>query len=239
MKPWRLISTPSGGVAWNMAVDEALWESIAPDDTPILCLHSFNEECVTLGFAQPAQQIHSPPIGGLPWTRRLTGGGAIHHHDRTISFSLIAHDLGEAKRPGPIACAMGKFLVSVWESLGLDTHVIDSGDGATQSAPLCADRLYPGDVLHREAKVAGIGQRFRRGRLLVQAALMLDRAPCTALFSVGARHAVPTLEAAIGQCFRSSVKREKLLSSLEEHAKSLCSRRYLNEEWRLRGRTPH
>ncbi|MBN1476274.1 lipoate--protein ligase family protein [Candidatus Sumerlaeota bacterium] len=231
-----MIHTPSGDVAWNMAVDETLWESIAPGDPPTLCLHDFDEECVTLGFAQPAQQIRSSQFGDLPWTRRLTGGGAIHHHGRTISFSLIAHDLGEAKRPGPIACALGRFLVSVWERLGLETRVIDSGDSATQSAPLCADRLYAGDVLHGDAKVAGIGQRFRRGRLLVQAALMLDRAPSEETSSVGARHAVPALEAAIGQCFRSPVKREELLSSLEEHAMSLRSLRYLNEEWRIRRR---
>jgi lipoate-protein ligase A len=233
MKPWRLILTPSGDVAWNMAVDEALWESIAPGDSPILCLHDFQEECVTLGFAQPARQIDTSPIRGLPWTRRLTGGGAIHHHGRTISFSLIAHDLGEAKRPGPIACAMGRFLAAVWEHLGLETRVIDSGDPATQSAPLCADRLYPGDVLHGDAKVAGIGQRFRRGRLLVQAALMLDRAPSTVSSD---RTAVPSLKSAVSHCFQAPMEMAEIPPALRKRADTLRTMRYLDESWRQRGR---
>ncbi len=173
---WRLIRTPPGDAAWNMAVDEALWNAAAPETPPTICLHDFDSESVTLGFAQSHADLVGSGLEHLPWTRRLTGGGAIHHHERCVTFSITGQSLSTGtKRPGPIARAMGDLLVAICHRLGVETQIITAGDPSTHTAPLCADRLHPGDVVCGVTKVAGLGQRLRRGRLLVQCAVLLDR----------------------------------------------------------------
>jgi lipoate-protein ligase A len=173
---WRLIQTPPGDAAWNMAVDEALWNDAAPETPPTICLHDFDCESVTLGFAQSHADLVGTGLEHLPWTRRLTGGGAIHHHERCVTFSITGQGLSTGtKRPGPIARAMGDLLVAIWHRLGVETQILTAGDPSTHTAPLCADRLHPGDVVRGVTKVAGLGQRLRRGRLLVQCAILLDR----------------------------------------------------------------
>lgn len=236
MPSFRLIPLPPADPAWAMAADEALWEAIAPGDAPIITLHRFESECVTLGFAQGAEELNAAGLAQLPWTRRLTGGGAIHHHDRTISFGLIAADLGEGgpKSPGPIACALGRFLQAVWGHLGLETQLNPCGDAARQSAPLCADRLYAGDVLHGDVKVAGIGQRRSRGRLLVQAALMLDRAPGNTSDAPGQVRAA--LTAAVEREFGASLRERALSPAEHDRAGHWKEMRYTREDWKLRRR---
>lgn len=210
-----------------MALDEALWEGMSPGDSPIICLHSFNEESVTLGFAQDASEIEAAGLAHLPWTRRLTGGGAIHHHGRTISFSVMGFGLARDRRPGPIAMAFGEFLSSLWKHLGLETRVVCCDGGADQSLPLCADRLYPGDVAHGARKVAGIGQRHRRGCLLVQAALMCDHAPFVPT------DVTPALRGAVRDCFAAELSEATIASALRDRACDLRRRRYRSDLWRF------
>lgn len=227
---WRFLNPPASDVFTLMALDEVLWETLQPNDSPIICLHTFKEESITLGFAQPHEQLNFP-LDQLPWTRRITGGGAIHHHVQTVSFSLIARDLGEGgpKSPGPIACRLGHFLSAVWKQLGLDTHVAGKGDQATQSATLCADRLYPGDVLSGSTKVAGIGQRHRRGRLLVQAALMFDRAKGEISTD---RRGFDILRTAVSELFSAAPLQDAISPEVMKKADSLKAERYTSEKWK-------
>jgi hypothetical protein len=67
----------------NMALDEALLEGDAP---PTLRLYGWSPAAVSLGRFQDAAAFAGC---GLPVVRRITGGGAIHH-DREITFALIA-----------------------------------------------------------------------------------------------------------------------------------------------------
>jgi len=236
MTPFHLIPLPLADPTWTMAADESLWEAIALSDAPIITLHQFEEDCVTLGFAQEPEELEVAGLANLPWTRRLTGGGAIHHHDRTLSFGLIAADLGEGgpKSPGPIACALGRFLQTVWDHLGLETWIHPCGDSAQQSAPLCADRLYAGDVLHGDVKVAGIGQRRSRGRLLVQAALMLDRAEIAS--EVAQAELRRALAAAVQIEFGAPLQERALTSEESDRAGHWRQARYTQADWKQRRR---
>jgi len=210
-----------------MALDEVLWTAMAPDDPPIVCIHSIGEESVTLGFAQTADELSAAGLAHLPWTRRLTGGGAIHHGDRTISFSVMGFGLTPDRRPGPVAAAFGELLSSLWKQLGLETRVVCCDEGSNRGVPLCADRLYPGDVMHGERKVAGIGQRHRRGKLLVQAALMGDRSP----FAPG--DPLPALREAVRERFSADLAEVRITPEQRKVADELQCARYLSDAWRL------
>jgi lipoate-protein ligase A len=201
-----------------MAVDEALWSALKPDDAPIVCLHDFDAESVTLGHSQSPDDLVGTGLEHLPTAKRPTGGGAIHHHDGMVSFSLIAFDAGGAKRPGPIACRMGTFLVALWRRLGVEARVVSESEAATHGAPMCSDRQCAGDVLACGSglKIAGIGQRHRRGRLLVQAAVLLDRVGSRAPLRTAAPHR-DSLQRAVGEVFGAELKQMPLPAMNVDH----------------------
>jgi lipoate-protein ligase A len=55
---WHLIITPPAAGAWNMAVDEALLESMRAEDAlPVLRLYAWEPPCLSLGYAQPVSDV--------------------------------------------------------------------------------------------------------------------------------------------------------------------------------------
>src|SRR5690606_14878512 len=89
---WRLIRTQPAAGAWNMAVDEAVLEAVGQGDVlPTLRLYAWNPPCLSLGFAQPVQDVDRAALARLGWelVRRPTGGRAILHTDE-LTYSVIA-----------------------------------------------------------------------------------------------------------------------------------------------------
>ena len=89
---WRLIKTPSGRGAWNMAVDEAILESVSVGSSPpTLRLYAWNPPCLSLGYAQSSTDIDQENLSNQGWdvVRRVTGGRAILHTDE-LTYSVIA-----------------------------------------------------------------------------------------------------------------------------------------------------
>jgi lipoyl(octanoyl) transferase len=89
---WRLIQTPPTCGAWNMALDEALLEGMAENKaTPILRLYAWEPACLSLGYAQPFQDVDMAALARNGWdiVRRPTGGRAILHTDE-LTYAVIA-----------------------------------------------------------------------------------------------------------------------------------------------------
>ena len=90
MTSWRLLLTPPARGAWNMAVDEAILESIYRGDSlPTLRLYSWTPACLSLGQAQPYADVDSVRLRERGWevVRRVTGGRAILHTDE-LTYSV-------------------------------------------------------------------------------------------------------------------------------------------------------
>jgi lipoyl(octanoyl) transferase len=90
LSTWRLIkSLPEKG-AWNMALDEAILESVGKgDNPPTLRLYAWEPACLSLGYAQPYNEIDTTRLHQLGWevVRRPTGGRAILHTDE-LTYSV-------------------------------------------------------------------------------------------------------------------------------------------------------
>jgi len=89
---WRLIKHEPSQGAWNMAVDEAILESIyAGDSPPTLRLYAWQPGCLSLGYAQSFEEVHTEALSANGWdvVRRPTGGRAILHIDE-LTYSVIA-----------------------------------------------------------------------------------------------------------------------------------------------------
>src|SRR4028119_1470164 len=85
---WRLIDTPPAPGAWNMAVDEALAESVRQGGLPVLRLYRWSPRCLSLGRNQPARGRYDTAAlaaRGIDVVRRPTGGRAVLH-DRELAY---------------------------------------------------------------------------------------------------------------------------------------------------------
>src|SRR4028119_220945 len=85
---WRLIDTPPAPGAWNMAVDEALAESVRQGGLPVLRLYRWSPRCLSLGRNQPARGRYDTAAlaaRGIDVVRRPTGGRAVLH-DRELTY---------------------------------------------------------------------------------------------------------------------------------------------------------
>lgn len=81
---WRLILSPPASGAFNMALDEALLESVSSGASPpTLRLYAWEPPCLSLGFAQEIAEIDRSRLQEVGWqiVRRPTGGRAILHVD--------------------------------------------------------------------------------------------------------------------------------------------------------------
>lgn len=88
---WRLLidETPRAG-AWNMAVDEALMESVASGSSPAtLRMYMWDPPCLSLGKRQPLSGVDLGRCqrDGVDVVRRATGGWAILHTDE-LTYSI-------------------------------------------------------------------------------------------------------------------------------------------------------
>src|SRR5436190_13594315 len=103
---WRvIIPTPDTRrptpcfAAWNMAVDEALLESVMTNAAPpTLRLYSWESAAVSVGrFQSIARTLRQEECAarGVPLVRRITGGrGILHGDDLTISVAAPIEAVG-------------------------------------------------------------------------------------------------------------------------------------------------
>src|SRR2546423_3763808 len=91
---WRLLVTPPATGAENMAMDEALLESVLAGAGPVVRFYGWEPGCLSVGTNQPLRgQIDTEWVVGQGYTlvRRPTGGRAVLHDGaRELTYSLIA-----------------------------------------------------------------------------------------------------------------------------------------------------
>src|SRR4051794_27463602 len=91
---WRLLITPPLPGDANMALDEALLESVIAGGPPTVRLFRWASGCLSVGTNQPlAAQIATDWVAAQGYTlvRRPTGGRAVLHDGfRELTYSLVA-----------------------------------------------------------------------------------------------------------------------------------------------------
>jgi len=172
--------TPASSGSWNMAVDQALLQSVQLDRQPCLRLYQWSEPTLSLGYFQSVadRHRHSSTLA-CPVVRRATGGGAICH-DREITYSLVT----------PIETLAHQTTRQLYD-LVHQTIVDELGEqnvSATLRPPvasiaankepfLCFLRKTMGDILIGNHKVGGSAQRRQQGIILQHGSLLLKQSP--------------------------------------------------------------
>lgn len=170
---WRLLDTPPAPGAWNMAVDEALADSVRKGGPPVLRVYRWSPACLSLGRNQPSEGYDREEIRrrGIDVVRRPTGGRAVLHH-RELTYSVAARDdaLGT---PRQAYAAINRALVAGLRRLGVDALLQPAGPDRAPIPSLapCFEQPVEGEVTAWGRKLVGSAQRRDRGVMLQHGSL--------------------------------------------------------------------
>ena len=163
---WHFINSGPGEAAFNMALDEALLESVAGLGAPVLRFYGWSQPAATFGYFQHFAEIASTTLL-RPLIRRPTGGGLVPH-DADWTYSLAfppGHEWHELRAEESYR------RVHEWIQAGFAKLNV-----ATELAP-CCKKTAPGqcfvgyekfDLLWHGKKIAGAAQRRNKLGLLIQ-----------------------------------------------------------------------
>lgn len=162
---------------WNMAVDEALLESVIAGGPLTLRWYRWSEPTLSLGYFQSADELRQRSAwSNLARVRRLTGGGTIlHHHEWTYSCVLPA-DQNLVKHPYDLYDLIHVAICDWFQAaVGIPLAMRGTTRHAEVEPTLCFLREDSHDVCYGADKVLGSAQRRRKGALLQHGSLVLRR----------------------------------------------------------------
>ena len=177
---WRLLNTGFSDGATNMAIDEAIMQSVAGKKVPpTLRFYGWDPPCVSVGYAQPLHDETDLEVcrrKGYSWVRRPTGGRAILHIDE-LTYSVVAPQ-GEARVAGDILTSYRRLSLGLVEGLrSLKGDVVQADrmepTGQIEKSAACFDVPSHYEVTALGRKLVGSAQVRREGVVLQHGALPL------------------------------------------------------------------
>ena len=94
MNTWRFLPIEIKNGFWNMALDEAILNSVIEKKSPnTLRFYKWNPSTISIGRNQSLSEEVNVEVAqrkGFTIVRRITGGGAVFHDQyREITYSLV------------------------------------------------------------------------------------------------------------------------------------------------------
>jgi lipoate-protein ligase A len=179
----RLISIVTAAAAENMAVDQAILDSVTQNGVPVLRFYQWAEPTLSLGYFQrlAARSKHAQS-SQIHCVRRTTGGGAIVH-DRELTYSIaIPVSAGQA---GPRSTLYQQTHAAIADALAcFGANAVpfrltgaDSRLESENSQFLCFQRRTAEDLIVSGYKVLGSAQRKSRTAVLQHGSLLIHNSP--------------------------------------------------------------
>jgi lipoyl(octanoyl) transferase len=164
---WRLIINSVNGGAWNMAVDEAVLESVAnKNQAPTLRLYAWNPYCLSLGHAQSINDVNRIALQerGIDLVRRPTGGKAILHADE-ITYSIAAPQ-DEPRVSGTVIESYQRLSQALLKALTLlgihaDAKAKEASNTSKPVNPICFETPSDFEITANGKKIIGSAQARR------------------------------------------------------------------------------
>jgi lipoate-protein ligase A len=163
---WHYLNSGKGDAAFNMALDEALLESVAELGAPALRCYGWTQPAATFGYFQHFAEIEKATLL-RPLIRRPTGGGLVPHDaDWTYSLAFPPGHEWHSLRAEDSYRRVHEWIQRAFARLNVVTEV----------AP-CCKKTAPGqcfvghekfDLLWHGKKIAGAAQRRNKLGLLIQ-----------------------------------------------------------------------
>ncbi|MBG0770711.1 MAG: lipoate--protein ligase family protein [Anaerolineaceae bacterium] len=176
---WRLIENSPANGAWNMAVDEAILESVYTGESiPTLRLYAWEPACLSLGHVQPFAEVNTDALQKNGWevVRRPTGGRAILHVDE-LTYSVIAPQ-SEPRVSGGVLesyLRLSQALLRALKLLGLNPEANEKKvvTDPKQPNPVCFEVPSNYEITVGGRKLIGSAQARRKEGILQHGTLPL------------------------------------------------------------------
>lgn len=177
---WRIVRTPPASGAWNMAVDEAILDSVGQGAVlPTFRLYAWTPPCLSLGYSQSIADVDLEALNQNGWqlVRRPTGGKAILHVDE-LTYSVIA-PLQEPRVSGSVLESynrLSRALINALNRLGLpaEAHSQDAVHRSPQAeGPVCFEVPSNYEITVHGKKLVGSAQARRKDGVLQHGSLPL------------------------------------------------------------------
>ena len=176
---WRVIEHSPQRGPWNMAVDEAILESVySGESLPTLRLYAWEPACLSLGHAQPFSEVNEHSLFDHGWdvVRRPTGGRAILHVDE-LTYSVIAPE-SEPRVQGGVLDSylrLSEALLQALRILGLNPHAQQqhTNNPGEKPNPVCFEVPSNYEITVNGKKLIGSAQARRKEGILQHGALPL------------------------------------------------------------------
>lgn len=178
MHPWRLLFTPPARGAWNMAVDEAILFHIGRGDSPpTLRLYAWTPACLSLGYAQPFNDVAVNRLTSEGWevVRRVTGGRAILHIDE-LTYSVIA-PVDEPRVAGSVLESYHRLAQALLRAVITLEVPVEMKEGVVQDNvlrnPVCFEVPSTYEITVDDKKLIGSAQARKKDGVLQHGSLPL------------------------------------------------------------------
>jgi len=196
---WRLFSHFNFSGAENMAIDEALLQSVIAGGQPVVRFYTWSPPALSLGVNQAIGEIDRAACErqGFGLVRRITGGRAVlHQHE--LTYSVIAH-ASDSRVSGGVIESYRKIstaLVAGLRSLGADVELSpnnrelhralaaerrrrdlgETGEGDAESihSAVCFDAASAYELIASGKKLVGSAQARRGEAILQHGSILLD-----------------------------------------------------------------
>jgi len=183
---WRFVDTGPGDPFFNMALDEAIAQTVgAGAAPPTVRIYCWKPNAVSIGYAQRALRVidfQKCARRGIPVVRRLTGGRTVlHGQEVTYSVAALRSQWGSPASVLSIYQHIGRALVAALRHLGIDARLsrsrrdmTGSPGGAGNSHP-CFTSAGRYEVLAEGRKLVGSAQRWVGETVLQHGSLLLGQ----------------------------------------------------------------
>jgi lipoyl(octanoyl) transferase len=191
---WRAITGYDLPGDYQMALDEALLESVIAGGVPLVRFYTWRPATLSLGVNQPFGEIDAEECArrGIGLVRRLTGGRAVlHQHE--LTYSVIAPE-NDARVSGGVIESYRKIsaaLVEGLRALGADVSLAEPSkamframadarrrteldETVESNGAVCFDTASAYELTARGRKLVGSAQARRGGAILQHGSILLD-----------------------------------------------------------------
>ncbi|MFQ5900177.1 MAG: biotin/lipoate A/B protein ligase family protein [Thermodesulfobacteriota bacterium] len=260
---WRLLTYTTRDPYENMALDETLLlacnKGLSP---PTLRFYTWDPPAVSIGYAQnPCKEINIIELckrSGMPLIRRITGGRAILHHNRDLTYALVLRgERGPKKVSVTESYKMVNIcLVNALQSIGIKAGLRFRKEVVLkEKSSFCFRTPANNDIIISGKKVVGSAQRRLERAFMQHGSIILFPPPDDLIkvfkgLSAGSddsftwlnRHTtkaidIVELHKTILKGFEKGMKIRFFKDGLMEHEVKLKERllkeKYLKDEWNL------
>lgn len=178
----------------NMAVDQALLDSVKAGGAPALRLYRWSPATLSFGRNQPARGLYdvgAARVRGIGFVRRPTGGQAVLHDDE-LTYAVVA-PVAALGRPRSAYRRINAALVEGLRLLGLSSALAPATRPGLDWGAACFRAPAEGEVVARGRKLVGSAQRTEARVILQHGSILLG----------GSQAAAETLLVAGGEAGRS------------------------------------